>query len=75
MDDAYAQLDPYFPFDPYQLPRSKQWIDGDYREWTGIPGVHDRGVVDSDSEDDDEVDSELDEEQATGTDGDDDDLD
>ena len=35
------QLDAYFPFDPYQLPRSKRWLDGDYVEWKGIPGLDD----------------------------------
>lgn len=37
--DGVYQLDAYFPFDPYQLPRSKRWLDGDYVEWRGIPGV------------------------------------
>lgn len=37
--DSVHQLDAYFPFDPYQLPRSKRWLEGDYLEWRGIPGV------------------------------------
>lgn len=37
--ESVYQLDAYFPFDPYQLPRSKRWLDGDYLPWRGIPGV------------------------------------
>ena len=39
-DDA-QRLDAYFPFDPYKLPRSKRWIENDYREWQGVPGLDD----------------------------------
>lgn len=46
------QLDAYFPFDPYHLPRSRRWLEGDYVEWRGIPGLHDQD--DRDSEIDDE---------------------
>ncbi|KAL1970431.1 hypothetical protein VTN77DRAFT_4075 [Rasamsonia byssochlamydoides] len=48
-DDGGYQLDAYFPFDPYQLPRSRRWLEGDYVEWRGIPGVDDRDDSDSDS--------------------------
>ncbi|KAI9680022.1 MAG: hypothetical protein M1817_005037 [Caeruleum heppii] len=51
-DEAHQQLDAYFPFDPYQLPVSKRWIEGDYVEWRGIPGL-DQAEKDS-SEDDSE---------------------
>ena len=37
--ESIYQLDAYFPFDPYNLPRSKRWIEGDYVEWKGIPGL------------------------------------
>ncbi|EED17050.1 RNA polymerase I specific transcription initiation factor RRN3 superfamily [Talaromyces stipitatus ATCC 10500] len=47
-NDGGDQLDAYFPFDPYQLPRSRRWLEGDYIEWRGIPGVDDR-EDDSDS--------------------------
>jgi len=40
-DEAYLQLDEYFPFDPYHLPRSKRWLAGDYREWEPLPGADD----------------------------------
>ncbi len=49
-DVSHQHLDEYFPFDPYHLPKSKRWIEGDYREWSGVPGLNDQ---DTDSEDDD----------------------
>ncbi|KAL2812087.1 RNA polymerase I-specific transcription initiation factor RRN3 [Aspergillus granulosus] len=60
-DDLGYQLDAYFPFDPYQLPRSRRWLEGDYVHWRGIPGLDDR---------DDDDDSDVDE----VSDDDDDDL-
>lgn len=63
-DHLGYQLDAYFPFDPYQLPRSRRWIEGDYVEWRGVPGLD--GGDDSDSGADD--DGEDDDEDATGTD-------
>lgn len=48
-NDGGDQLDAYFPFDPYQLPRSRRWLDGDYIEWRGIPGIDDQNDEDSDS--------------------------
>lgn len=53
--DGGYQLDAYFPFDPYHLPRSLRWLEGDYVEWRGIPGLDDRRGGGDDSED--EVDS------------------
>lgn len=32
------QLDAYFPFDPYRLPVSRRWVEGEYVEWKGVPG-------------------------------------
>jgi RNA polymerase I-specific transcription initiation factor RRN3 len=52
-DDLGYQLDAYFPFDPYQLPRSRRWLEGDYVHWRGIAGLHD------DDDDDDESGSEA----------------
>ncbi|KAL8703456.1 MAG: hypothetical protein Q9201_003361 [Fulgogasparrea decipioides] len=48
-DEDHQHLDEYFPFDPYHLPRTKHWIEGDYREWAGIPGLDDEEVAGSDS--------------------------
>ncbi|KAJ5132934.1 hypothetical protein N7448_007092 [Penicillium atrosanguineum] len=63
-DQLGYQLDAYFPFDPYQLPRSRRWLEGDYVEWRGIPGLD--AADDSDSGADDDGDD--DDENATGTD-------
>ncbi|KAH8803085.1 RNA polymerase I-specific transcription initiation factor-like protein rrn3 [Xylogone sp. PMI_703] len=51
-DETWHQLEAYFPFDPYQLPISKRWIENDYVPWTGIPGLH------QDEDDGDESDEE-----------------
>jgi RNA polymerase I-specific transcription initiation factor RRN3 len=63
-DQLGYQLDAYFPFDPYQLPRSRRWLEGDYVEWRGVPGLDDEGDSDSGADDD----GEDDDEDATGTD-------
>ncbi|KAL9604830.1 MAG: hypothetical protein Q9219_000278 [cf. Caloplaca sp. 3 TL-2023] len=56
-DDEHQHLDEYFPFDPYHLPRSKRWIEGDYREWKGIPRLDDGKEAESESEAEVAVDS------------------
>lgn len=48
--ERHHQLDAMFPFDPFQLPRSKRWLKGEYNEWRGIPGGDDD--VGKDSSDD-----------------------
>ena len=67
-DGTGMQLDEYFPFDPYQLPKSKRWLAGDYREWKGIPGLDKVDDSSSDSEESESGDSESD------SDDDDDDV-
>ncbi|PWY86868.1 RNA polymerase I-specific transcription initiation factor RRN3 superfamily [Aspergillus heteromorphus CBS 117.55] len=52
-DDIGHQLDAYFPFDPYQLPRSRRWVDADYVNWRGIPGLDEADDSDNDADDDD----------------------
>ncbi|KAI8939837.1 hypothetical protein NX059_003575 [Plenodomus lindquistii] len=47
-------MDAYFPFDPYVLPKSKRWVQGDYVEWKPVPGM----PVDKDDDDDEESGSE-----------------
>ena len=39
--ERFHQLDAYFPFDPYRLPRSKKWVAGSewYVEYKGMQGV------------------------------------
>ncbi|KAK7905567.1 DNA independent RNA polymerase I transcription factor [Exophiala xenobiotica] len=44
-----GMLEGYFPYDPYHLPISKHWIEGDYVEWKGIPG-EEADDTDSDSD-------------------------
>lgn len=57
--EDHHQLDAFFPFDPYNLRRSKRWLEGDYNEWKGIPGMK----VDIEEEEDDGSDSESDEDE------------
>ena len=55
--DAMYQLESYFPFDPYQLPRSRRWLEGDYVEWRGVPGMQkEKDESESEEEDDDDKD-------------------
>ncbi|CAF9910670.1 hypothetical protein IMSHALPRED_009280 [Imshaugia aleurites] len=65
-DESYQHLDAYFPFDPYHLPKSKRWMEGDYREWSGIPGLDDEQASESDSDDQEGAESEV--EEGTETD-------
>ncbi|KAF4587742.1 RNA polymerase I-specific transcription initiation factor rrn3 [Ophiocordyceps camponoti-floridani] len=50
-DESFHQLDPFFPFDPYQLPVSKRWVEGDYVQWKRVRGLN---AVDGDSDSDGE---------------------
>ena len=57
--EAHHQLEAYFPFDPYHLPRSKRWVAQDYNEWKLPGGMRQEDENEcSDSEDDDESDEE-----------------
>ncbi|KAL8980317.1 MAG: hypothetical protein Q9205_004566 [Flavoplaca limonia] len=64
-EEENQHLDEYFPFDPYHLPKSKRWVEGDYREWVGIPGLDDEKAAESDSADEEVEDSDV--EERTGT--------
>ncbi|KAH8179987.1 RNA polymerase I specific transcription initiation factor RRN3 domain-containing protein [Sarocladium implicatum] len=68
-DESFHQLDPYFPFDPYQLPVSKRWLENDYVHWKAIPGLNAEEEDEDDSsdegEDDGDDDEEIEEETAT----------
>ncbi|KAJ2976578.1 hypothetical protein NUW58_g8048 [Xylaria curta] len=73
-DESWQQLGSYFPFDPYQLPKSKRWVDADYLPWRPIPGLNPEELGDdSDGEEVDDEDDEIDEDTATeeGVEGDD----
>lgn len=37
--EAHHQLDAYFPFDPYYLPKSKHWVADLYNSWKAPPGM------------------------------------
>lgn len=63
-----GQLDEYFPFDPYQLPRSKRWVEGDYRVWKGVPGLDDVDDKNGDSSSDSDSDSESNESESDSED-------
>lgn len=51
-DEKWLQLEGNFPFDPYNLPVSKRWLEGDYVSWTPIPGVSAAGDSGSESDSD-----------------------
>lgn len=77
LDESFHQLDPYFPFDPYQLPVSKRWLSGDYLEWKAVPGLNADEDEEDEDDDDDDDDSDVDDdgaaeeiEEATATDSD-----
>ena len=42
-----TELNTFFPFDPYKLPKSSHYIDGVYREWSAV-------AIDDDDDDEDE---------------------
>jgi len=42
-----AELNTFFPFDPYMLPKSQSYIHGVYRDWASV-------AIDDDDEDEDE---------------------
>lgn len=46
-----TSLDSFFPFDPYDLPRAREYIVGFYRNWDEV-AVHDE---DDDDEDEDDL--------------------
>ncbi|KAF1818929.1 RNA polymerase I-specific transcription initiation factor RRN3, partial [Dissoconium aciculare CBS 342.82] len=61
--DAHHQLEAYFPFDPYQLPQSKKWLQGEYNTWQlphGMPTDEDDDDEDEDEDEDEEDEYESD---------------
>lgn len=63
-DESWLQLTPYFPFDPYQLPESRHWVDEDYIPWKPFPGF-DREDEDEDSDEDADEDGDAEEDTQT----------
>jgi RNA polymerase I-specific transcription initiation factor RRN3 len=51
---AIADLQAFFPFDPYRLPQSSRWFEGMYRDWTMVAV----GDDDDEEEEEDESDEE-----------------
>ncbi|RGP61963.1 hypothetical protein FSPOR_9633 [Fusarium sporotrichioides] len=71
-DESFHQLDPYFPFDPYQLPVSKRWLENDYVEWKSITGLNAEDEDSDDADDEDELEEEeFEDRTSTDSDGDD----
>ncbi|TDZ27218.1 RNA polymerase I-specific transcription initiation factor rrn3 [Colletotrichum spinosum] len=73
-DEESYQLDPYFPFDPYQLPVSKRWLQGDYVSYQAVPGLN--MTVDDDDSDEGEdglLESDVEEDTATASEDEDED--
>lgn len=50
-----AELNTFFPFDPYKLPKSSPYIDGIYREWSSVAIADDEDDEDEDEEDTEET--------------------
>ncbi|KAH9937995.1 RNA polymerase I-specific transcription initiation factor RRN3-domain-containing protein [Fomitopsis serialis] len=53
-----TELNTFFPFDPYKLPRSRSYIQGVYREWSAV------AIDDGEDEDDEDGDDEEEDEHA-----------
>ena len=61
-----ADLNSFFPFDPYKLPSSQSYVDPVYREWKSV--ALDNDGEESDDEDDDvDVVEEAEEEALVGS--------
>jgi RNA polymerase I-specific transcription initiation factor RRN3 len=60
-----AELNTFFPFDPFNLPKSQSWIKGVYREWSSVAIEEDEDeekAVDSDGGGEHEVDGGVEDE-------------
>lgn len=70
--EAHLMLSAFFPFDPYKLPLSSRYVDGQYNEWQPVPGFGASPAPAVLSEEQEEVAVE-DEKDAEGEDDDDED--
>lgn len=52
---ANTELNTFFPFDPYRLPKSSRYINEVYREWSMVAIDDDEGDEDDEDEDEDEA--------------------
>ncbi|KAF7185819.1 RNA polymerase I-specific transcription initiation factor rrn3 [Pseudocercospora fuligena] len=65
--EAHHQLEAYFPFDPYHLPQSKKWIEGEFNAWQLPRGMkQDDDEEEEDESDEEEEEHESDEESLPG---------
>lgn len=79
-DEKWTHLEACFPFDPFQLPVARRWLDlnNSYVTWEPMPLLDREGEAEGDEYDDDdedEDDEEADYEGAGDDDGDDNDGD
>jgi RNA polymerase I-specific transcription initiation factor RRN3 len=54
------ELNVFFPFDPYRLPKSSAFIQGVYREWSSV-------AIEDDEEEEEEEEEELDRDEEDDT--------
>ncbi len=69
-DEKWHYLEPFFPFDPYQLPASRRMLalEDTYLAWRSIPGLSredDEDESDGDADDCDDDDQDIEEDTAT----------
>lgn len=55
VESIHTDLNSFFPFDPYRLPRSSSYIEGVYREWSSVAIDDEDDEEDQDDEDSDGV--------------------
>lgn len=55
--ESHYQLEAYFPFDPYHLPQSKRWLEGEYNEWKLPRGMKQDDEEEEEDESEDEYES------------------
>ena len=48
-----TELNTFFPFDPYRLPKSSRYINGVYREWSAVAIDEEDGDEEEEEEEDD----------------------
>lgn len=53
---ANTELNTFFPFDPYRLPKSNTFIQGVYREWSSV-AIDDSDESDVEEDEDDQLSS------------------
>ena len=50
-DNGLGELNTFFHFDPYKLPKSKSYIEGVYREWSSVAIDEEEEEEEEDGED------------------------